>query len=85
MTETDLKMTKNFVMTFDAVSNAAYCVSLRCPGAELERGGGGVSTTIPSGCGKPRGPAGRELKCYLYEAMTNFKAMFKIKTYKNQL
>ena len=33
-----LKMTKGFVMIFDALSNAAYRVSLRGPGAEIEGG-----------------------------------------------
>ena len=33
----------SFVMIFDALSNAAYRVSLRSPGAEIE--GGGFSTT----------------------------------------
>ena len=34
-------MTKysSFVMIFDVLSNAAYCVSLRGPGAEIEGGG----------------------------------------------
>ena len=45
-------------MIFDALSNAAYRVSLRGPGAEIE---GGVSTTPPAGGGKSRGPAGRGL------------------------
>ena len=47
-------------MIFDALSNAAYRVSLRGPGAEIE--GGGFSTTTPAGGGKSRGPAGRGLK-----------------------
>ena len=33
-------------MTFDALSNAAYCVSLHEPEAELE---GGVQTLLPTG------------------------------------
>ena len=46
-------------MIFDALSNAAYRVSLRGPGAEIE---GGFSTTPPpAGGGKSRGPAGRGL------------------------
>ena len=31
-------------MIFDVLSNAAYCVSLRCPGAELEEE---ITTTDP--------------------------------------
>ena len=47
-------------MIFDALSNAAYRVSLRGPGIEIE---GGVSTTPPpAGGGKSRSPAGRGLK-----------------------
>ena len=48
-------------MIFDTLSNAGYCVSLRGPGAEIERG---FSTPSPSpaGGGKSRGPAGRGLR-----------------------
>ena len=45
-------------MIFDALSNAAYRVSLRGPGAEIE---GGLNTPPPAGGGKSRGPAGRGL------------------------
>ena len=47
-------------MIFDALSNAAYRVSLRGPGAEIE---GGLLNNPPAGGGKSRGPAGRGLKC----------------------
>ena len=47
-------------MIFGALSNAAYRVSLRGPGAEIE---GGLSRAPPpSGGGKSRGPSGRGLK-----------------------
>ena len=42
-------------MISDALSNAAYRVSLRGPGAEIEGG----SQQPPAGGGKSRGPAGR--------------------------
>ena len=45
-------------MIFDALSNAAYRVSLRGAGAEIE---GGLNTPPPAGGGKSRGPAGRGL------------------------
>ena len=45
-------------MIFDALSNAAYHVSLHGPGAEIEVG----SQQPPAGGGKSRGPAGRGLK-----------------------
>ena len=45
-------------MIFDALSNAAYRVSLRGPGAEIE---GGSQPPPPAGGGKSRGPAGRGL------------------------
>ena len=44
-------------MIFDALSNAAYHLSLRGPGAEIEGG----SHPPSSGGGKSRGPAGRGL------------------------
>ena len=51
----------DFFLIFDALSNAACPVSLRGPGAELERGG--VQThTPPAGRGNPGPPAGRGLK-----------------------
>ena len=54
----DLKNDRcGFVMIFSALSNAAYLVSLRGPGAEIE----GVSQEPPSGGGKSRGPSGRGL------------------------
>ena len=43
-------------MIFDALSNAAYRVSLRGPGAEIE--GGSQQPPPPVGGGKSRGPAG---------------------------
>ena len=46
-------------MIFGTLSNAAYRVSLRAPGAELE--GGSQEPPPPSG-GKARGPSGRGLK-----------------------
>ena len=45
-------------MNFDALSNAVYHVSLRGPGAEIERG---LNNNTPAGDGKSRGPAGRGL------------------------
>ena len=57
-------------MIFDALSNAAYRVSLRDPGAEIE---GGFSTP-PAGGGKSRGPAGRGLKLldlFMHSVMIN--------------
>ena len=56
----DLKNDRNsFVVIFDALSNAAYRVSVRGPGAELE---GGLQNTPSSiGGGKFRRPAGRGL------------------------
>ena len=50
----DLKKRGSFVMIFDAPSNAAYHVSLRGPGAEIE----GVLNNPPACGGKSRGPAG---------------------------
>ena len=47
-------------MIFDALSNAAYRVSLRGPGAEIE-GGSQQQHPPPAGGGKSRGPAGRGL------------------------
>ena len=47
-------------MIFDALSNAAYRVSLRGPGAEIEWGF--QQQPRPAGGGKSRGPAGRGLK-----------------------
>ena len=44
-------------MIFGALSNAAYRVSLRGPGAQLE----GLSRAPPSDGGKTRDPAGRGL------------------------
>ena len=46
-------------MIFGALSNAAYRVSLRGPGAEIE--GGSQEPPPPSGGGKSRGPSGRGL------------------------
>ena len=46
-------------MIFDALSNAAYRVPLRGPGAEIE--GGVLNNPPPAGGGKSRGPAGRGL------------------------
>ena len=58
-----LTMTKNsFVMICYAPSNAAYRMSLRVPGAELE---GGFSRTLASGGGKSRDPAGHEFVFFL--------------------
>ena len=55
-------------MIFDALSNAAYRVSLRGPGAEIEGGFSTTTTTTPpAGGGKSRGPAGRGLKLCLFE------------------
>ena len=48
----------DFFLIFDALSNAAFAVSLRGPGAELE---GGVQTPPPAGRGNPGPPAGRGL------------------------
>ena len=48
----------SFVMIFDALSNAAYRVSPRGPGAEI---GGGSQPPPPADGGKSRGPAGRGL------------------------
>ena len=46
-------------MTFGALSNAAYRVSLRGQRAEIE--GGSQQPPPPAGGGKSRGPAGRGL------------------------
>ena len=46
-------------MTFGALSNAAYLVSLRGPGTKLE--GDSQEPPSPSGGGKSKGPSGRGL------------------------
>ena len=54
----DLKNDSSFFMIFDALSSAAYRVSLRGPEAEIE---GGLNIPPPAGGGKSKGPAGRGL------------------------
>ena len=62
----DLKNDRNsFVIIFDALLNAAYRVSLRCPGVELE--GKGVQTPRPGVFGaEHRHGAGRVTCTYLH-------------------
>ena len=54
------KVTEVISSFFDALSNAAYPVSLRGPGAELE-GGVFKHPPPPAGRGNPGAPAGRGL------------------------
>ena len=49
----------DFFLIFDALSNAAFPVSLRDPGAEVE---GGVQTPPPSRALKSRTPSGARVK-----------------------
>ena len=59
-----------FFLIFDALSNAAYPVSLRGPGAELE---GGCSNTPPPALrGNPGAPAGRGLKIKITKRPVSF-------------
>ena len=59
MTSGDLTfdMTQKILHYFDALSNAAYRLSLGGRGAELEEWGG-LNNNPPSGGGKSRGPSG---------------------------
>ena len=51
----------DFEMFFRELSNAAFCFSLRRPGAEIMGGRSNAPPPPPAGGGKSRGPAGRGL------------------------
>ena len=54
----------DFFLIFDALSNAAFSVSLRCPGTDLE---GGVQTP-PSRTWKSRTPSGARVNMLYYSS-----------------
>ena len=56
----------DFEMIFRELSSAAFCFSLRQPGAEIM--GGAFKRPPPAGGGKSRGPAGRGLNSLIFVA-----------------